>query len=99
MCDVPPLRARLDAHPRVEGHVRIIEDRAHCFEGERDAMKPGQAGDAAVFSFYATKNVTCGEGGAMIHMCPNYFVPYEPHFGIPLIPFAPRATQRFFRAR
>ena len=35
-------------------------------------------------------------GGAMIHMCPNYFVPYEPHFGIPLIPFAPRATQRLF---
>ena len=66
MCDVPALRAMLDAHPRAEGHVNIIEDCAHCFEGERDGMKPGQAGDAAVFSFYATKNVTCGEGGAII---------------------------------
>ena len=35
-------------------------------------------------------------GGSMIHMCPNYFVPYEPHFGIPLIPFKPRATRMLF---
>jgi 2-polyprenyl-3-methyl-5-hydroxy-6-metoxy-1,4-benzoquinol methylase len=31
--------------------------------------------------------------GQMVHMCPNYFVPFEPHFGIPLIPGAPRATR------
>jgi SAM-dependent methyltransferase len=30
--------------------------------------------------------------GVMVHLCPNYTVPYEPHFGIPLVPFAPRAT-------
>jgi 2-polyprenyl-3-methyl-5-hydroxy-6-metoxy-1,4-benzoquinol methylase len=35
-------------------------------------------------------------GGQMIHACPNYFVPYEPHFGIPLIPFWPRATRALF---
>ena len=35
-------------------------------------------------------------GGNMIHSCPNYFVPYEPHFGIPLIPLWPRTTQRLF---
>lgn len=33
--------------------------------------------------------------GRMIHTCPNYTIPYEPHFGIPLIPFAPRATELF----
>lgn len=33
--------------------------------------------------------------GVMIHNCPNYLVPYEPHYGIPLIPFAPRVTELF----
>jgi 2-polyprenyl-3-methyl-5-hydroxy-6-metoxy-1,4-benzoquinol methylase len=33
-------------------------------------------------------------GGLMVHLCPNYAVPYDPHFGIPLIPFAPRLTAR-----
>ena len=40
--------------------------RAHCFEGSRDGAVPGQHSTAAIFSFYATKNVTCGEGGAVI---------------------------------
>ena len=29
-------------------------------------MKPGQLGHTACFSFYATKNITCGEGGAVV---------------------------------
>lgn len=35
-------------------------------------------------------------GGQMVHACPNYFIPYEPHFGIPLIPFFPHATHKLF---
>lgn len=31
-------------------------------------------------------------GGRMWHTCPNYVFPYEPHFGLPLIPLFPRAT-------
>lgn len=31
-------------------------------------------------------------GGTMVHACPNYAVPYEPHFGIPLMPVVPRLT-------
>jgi SAM-dependent methyltransferase len=31
-------------------------------------------------------------GGRMRHNCPNYAVPYEPHYGVPLVPLAPRAT-------
>lgn len=46
--------------------VRIIEDCAHCFEGRLNGSRPGAYSDAAIFSFYATKNVTCGEGGAVI---------------------------------
>src|SRR6185503_13288007 len=30
-----------------------------------DGIKPGQLGDIACFSFYATKNITSGEGGAI----------------------------------
>ncbi|OGW47895.1 MAG: hypothetical protein A2Y66_00720 [Nitrospirae bacterium RBG_13_41_22] len=45
--------------------IVVIEDAAHCIEGIRDGIKPGQIGDAACFSFYATKNITSGEGGAI----------------------------------
>ncbi|GLS32775.1 hypothetical protein GCM10007937_44850 [Mesorhizobium albiziae] len=30
--------------------------------------------------------------GVMVHTCPNYTVPYEPHYRMPLLPFAPAAT-------
>jgi SAM-dependent methyltransferase len=35
--------------------------------------------------------------GVQIHTCPNYSVPYEPHFGIPLLPFAPHLTVGLWR--
>jgi SAM-dependent methyltransferase len=31
-------------------------------------------------------------GGVMRHTCPNYAVPYEPHYGIPLVPLKPSFT-------
>ncbi len=43
----------------------IVEDSAHGVEMERDGVRPGDLAEAAVFSFYATKNVTCGDGGAV----------------------------------
>ncbi len=51
--------------------VFLIEDCAHCVEGVRDGIRPGQVSDAAVFSFYATKNLTCGEGGAIVTNNPS----------------------------
>jgi dTDP-4-amino-4,6-dideoxygalactose transaminase len=45
--------------------LAIIEDAAHCIEGERDGFRPAQLSQAACFSFYATKNITSGEGGAV----------------------------------
>jgi 2-polyprenyl-3-methyl-5-hydroxy-6-metoxy-1,4-benzoquinol methylase len=42
-----------------------------------------------------TKSIS--NGGFMIHTCPNYTIPYEPHFGIPIIPFFPKLTPLFFR--
>ncbi len=46
--------------------VFLIEDCAHCVEGVRDGVRPGHLSDAAAFSFYATKNMTCAEGGAIV---------------------------------
>lgn len=60
MCDMRKIRQIADKYGLV-----VIEDAAHCIEGERDGIKPGQLGDAACFSFYATKNITSGEGGAI----------------------------------
>jgi dTDP-4-amino-4,6-dideoxygalactose transaminase len=54
------LRAVADRHGLV-----LVEDAAHCVEGVRDGYRPGQLADYACFSFYATKNLTCGEGGAI----------------------------------
>jgi dTDP-4-amino-4,6-dideoxygalactose transaminase len=61
MCDVAALRAAIADRP----DIRIIEDAAHCFEGSRNGHRPAAFGDIAIFSFYATKNITCGEGGAI----------------------------------
>ncbi len=47
-------------------NLKIIEDAAHCIEGQREGTRPGQLSDTACFSFYATKNITSGEGGAII---------------------------------
>ena len=45
----------------------VIEDAAHAFsaqyKGKQIGDISGAAGDATVFSFYATKNITTGEGG------------------------------------
>ena len=37
-------------------------------------------------------------GGRMLHTCPNYRVPYEPHFASPLVPLRPASTARLRRA-
>jgi len=60
MVDMEAFRAFADSYK-----LYLIEDAAHCVEGSRNGIKPGQLGDAACFSFYATKNLTCGEGGAV----------------------------------
>jgi len=41
----------------------IIEDAAHAFPSRTPLGDAGTIGDAGVFSFYATKTITTGEGG------------------------------------
>ncbi len=60
LADMRALRSIADAHG-----LFIVEDSAHGVEMERDGVRPGELGDAAVFSFYATKNLTSGDGGAI----------------------------------
>jgi UDP-4-amino-4-deoxy-L-arabinose-oxoglutarate aminotransferase len=60
MADMVALKAIADRHG-----LAIIEDAAHCLEGKRDGVRPASHSRAACFSFYATKNLTCGEGGAI----------------------------------
>lgn len=44
--------------------ISVIEDAAHALEAARDGIRPGQQSLGACFSFYATKSITSGEGGA-----------------------------------
>lgn len=60
------LRKVADRHGLV-----LVEDAAHCVEGKRDGFGPGQLADYTCFSFYATKNLTCGEGGAIASRDPE----------------------------
>ena len=61
LCDMKRIREIADKYSLI-----VIEDSAHCIEGERDGIKPGQLGNTACFSFYATKNIASGEGGAIV---------------------------------
>ncbi|MDP4198242.1 MAG: DegT/DnrJ/EryC1/StrS family aminotransferase [Bacteroidota bacterium] len=60
MCDMRRMSEIARKHK-----LAIIEDCAHSVESERDGVRPGELSDMAVFSFYATKNLASGEGGAI----------------------------------
>ena len=62
MCDVKAISEILPKDQKIS----IIEDCAHTFEAKFNGERPGKYSDVSIFSFYATKNVTCGEGGAII---------------------------------
>lgn len=51
-----------------ENNLHVIEDAAHSFGSEVDGQKVGSFGDMICFSFDGIKNITCGEGGAVISM-------------------------------
>ncbi len=46
--------------------LRIVEDAAHAFGSTYKGRKIGSFGDVVCFSFDSIKNITCGEGGAVI---------------------------------
>ena len=60
MCDMAAVTMIAARHK-----LTVVEDAAHSLEAEWDGKKPGHWGDYACFSFYATKSITSGEGGAI----------------------------------
>ena len=60
-CDMDALQAL--------GHrtrIRVVEDAAHAFGSAYKGRRIGGFGDVTVFSFDSIKNITCGEGGAVV---------------------------------
>ena len=47
-------------------NIKIIEDAAHSFPGTCRNRYQGTIGDIGVYSFYATKTMTTGEGGMIV---------------------------------
>jgi dTDP-4-amino-4,6-dideoxygalactose transaminase len=50
----------------------LIEDNAHGLGGTYQGKPLGSFGDFATLSFHATKNIQCGEGGALVVNNPEY---------------------------
>jgi dTDP-4-amino-4,6-dideoxygalactose transaminase len=46
--------------------LRVVEDAAHAFGSSDRGRKIGSFGDITCFSFDPIKNITCGEGGAIV---------------------------------
>lgn len=59
-CDMKSIREA------VGSRVKIVEDAAHAFPARCESGMAGTIGDAGVFSFYATKTITTGEGGMVL---------------------------------
>lgn len=64
-CEVAALREAA-ASGGATGPVAVIEDAAQGMDAYRGEAHLGTAADAGALSFHATKNITCGEGGALL---------------------------------
>ncbi len=59
-CNMSAIREIAKRHQLI-----VIEDAAHALGAEYHDQRVGTIGDMTCFSFYATKNTTSGEGGAL----------------------------------
>ena len=60
-CDMERIMALAERH-----RLFVIEDAAHALPAAIDDRPLGSIGHLATFSFHETKNVQCGEGGALM---------------------------------
>jgi dTDP-4-amino-4,6-dideoxygalactose transaminase len=60
-CDMAAIQAIATARG-----LRIVEDAAHALPATSGGRMVGTIGDVTVFSFYATKTITTGEGGMAV---------------------------------
>lgn len=87
ICDMLLIRSIANRH-----HLYIIEDAAHALTSSRGSVRVGQLGDLSCFSFYATKSITCGEGGAV---CTNNAELHEKVMNLRTHGMSTDAAQRF----
>ncbi|MCX7018463.1 MAG: dTDP-4-amino-4,6-dideoxygalactose transaminase [Candidatus Sumerlaeota bacterium] len=66
-CEMDAINAIAERHGAV-----IIEDNAHGLFGRYKGRPLGSFGAMATQSFHETKNITCGEGGALLINDPQY---------------------------
>jgi perosamine synthetase len=52
--------------------LRVVEDAAHALPAKHRGRPIGTLSDLTAFSFYATKNITTGEGGMLVTDCDEY---------------------------
>lgn len=67
---------------QIAGNVPVIEDCAQAHGAEYDAGKVGGWGAAGCYSFFATKNMTTGEGGMVVtddESCANWIRKFRSH--------------------
>lgn len=61
---------RIAAYCREHG-IFLLEDCAHAHGASWDGRRPGSWGDAGVYSLYATKTISAGEGGVLVSRDPE----------------------------
>ena len=95
----PLLRASLGiAHPHL---TMPVEDISAAAAGTFDLVFSNNVLEhvADVDRTMVALGAVLRPGGVIVHNCPNYHVPYEPHFGIPLLPGWPALTARVLPSR
>ena len=60
-CDMDAIMAIAKDH-----NLFVIEDAAHCIGAHYKGQALGTIGDFGTLSFHQTKNIQCGEGGALV---------------------------------
>jgi 2-polyprenyl-3-methyl-5-hydroxy-6-metoxy-1,4-benzoquinol methylase len=104
---IEPGRGGFDQNARIGFLLRErlgIDDLAYLSLGAEE-LRPGDHGYFdVIFSVNVLEHIpdldsaieamcrVLKPGGVMRHTCPNYLIPYEPHFGVPLVPLLPRLT-------
>lgn len=63
LCDMERIRSLAREYSTPGNKIYVIEDAAHSFPSPTKNGFAGTLGDIGVFSFYATKTMTTGEGG------------------------------------